>query len=127
MLDILEFQGVTLNDMKHLIDSKYSFIFGDEILMQRLKIYALYAREEKRQFEEINDIQLNESIYLPTDFDYNKISLSFQAKEILFKYKPTTLGAATRIPGVTPATIHSLLVYFKKEKLFKSSKKSVNF
>jgi len=127
MLEILELVGVTLNDMKHLIDSKYSFIFDDEILMQRIKIYALYAREEKRQYDEINDIKFNESIYLPTDFDYNKISLSLQAKEILFKYKPTTLGAATRIPGITAATIHTLLVYFKKEKLFKSSKKSVNF
>jgi tRNA uridine 5-carboxymethylaminomethyl modification enzyme len=94
--------------------------------MQRIKIYAFYAREEKRQFDEIDDIKFNESIHLPTDFDYNKISLSLQAKEILFKYKPTTLGAATRIPGVTPATIHTLLVYFKKEKLFKPYKKVVN-
>ena len=126
MLELLELQGVTLNEMKHLIDSKYSFVFDDEILMQRIKIYAFYAREEKRQFDEIDDIKFNESIYLPTDFDYNKISLSLQAKEILFKYKPTTLGAATRIPGITPATIHTLLVYFKKEKLFKPYKKVFN-
>ena len=124
MINILELHGVTLKNMKHLIDSEYSYIFDDELLMERIKIYALYARDEIRQREEIDEIRINESVEIPIDFDYNKMSLSLQAREILFKYKPTTLGAVTRIPGITPSTIHNLLIRFKKEKyITKSSNK----
>ena len=113
LLDLLKMEDVDLRLLENLIDTKYKFVLNDPILMQRLKIHALYKDVEIRQIAEINDIKINESIPMPLDFDYNKLNLSLQAKEILTKFRPTSLGAATRIPGITASTIHSLFVYFK--------------
>ena len=41
-------------------------------------------------------------------------ALSIEARQTLAKHKPETLGLASRISGVTPATVSLLLVYLKK-------------
>lgn len=61
----------------------------------------------------MEDIKKNESVNLPLNFDYNKICISKEAKEKLFNHKPTSLGAATRIPGITPSAIFQLLKFVK--------------
>jgi len=49
------------------------------------------------------------------DFDYLKISsLSSEAREKLLKIKPTTLGQASRISGVSPSDVSVLMVYLTK-------------
>ncbi|HQV01757.1 MAG TPA: hypothetical protein PLO59_11380, partial [Bacteroidia bacterium] len=53
-----------------------------------------------------------ESVRLYENFDYNKISsLSTEARQKLLKIKPTTLGQASRISGVSPSDISILMVY----------------
>ncbi len=53
---------------------------------------------------------------LPADLDYAAIgSLSTEVRSKLEKVRPATLGAAARIPGVTPAAITSLLRYVKRK------------
>jgi tRNA uridine 5-carboxymethylaminomethyl modification enzyme len=47
--------------------------------------------------------------------DYAKVSaLSIEARQKLNKHKPETLGLASRISGITPATVSLLLVFLKK-------------
>ncbi|MFA5041217.1 MAG: hypothetical protein WC464_06260 [Bdellovibrionales bacterium] len=54
---------------------------------------------------------------LPTDLDVNAIGgLSTEIRQKLQQVKPETLGAAARIPGMTPAAVISLLRYVKREK-----------
>lgn len=54
-----------------------------------------------------------ESLRIPTDFDYTKVSgLSIECRQKLIKYKPETIAQASRISGVSPADISVLLVYF---------------
>lgn len=54
-----------------------------------------------------------ERVKIPQNFDYNKVtSISFESRQKLIKYKPTTIAQASRIPGVSPADISVLLVYF---------------
>ena len=56
-----------------------------------------------------------ENLKLPTDLDYLQVAaLSFEARQTLAKYRPETLGMASRIQGVTPATVSLLLVHLKK-------------
>jgi tRNA uridine 5-carboxymethylaminomethyl modification enzyme len=52
---------------------------------------------------------------LPDELDYSSVrGLSFEARQKLIATRPTTLGDAARIPGVTPATISLLLVHLKR-------------
>ncbi|XP_051928042.1 protein MTO1 homolog, mitochondrial isoform X2 [Hippocampus zosterae] len=89
---------------------------------QRLKIEAVYRPHCVLQQKEIERIQKEESMSLPQDLDYLSlpVSLSQEVREILDRVRPSTLGAATRLQGVTPAAIVHLFNYVlhsgKKEK-----------
>ena len=73
--------------------------------------YEGYIKEEKRMVENFSKY---ESIKIPEDFDYSKISgLKKEEIEKLSNIKPVNLGQASRIPGVTPAAIQILLIHLK--------------
>ncbi|CAL8284485.1 unnamed protein product [Merluccius merluccius] len=80
---------------------------------QRLKIEAVYRPHCELQKREIERIQREEGMSLSPDLDYLSlpISLSQEVREILDRVRPATLGAATRLPGMTPAAIVHLLNY----------------
>jgi len=53
-----------------------------------------------------------ENIKINPDFDFQKIhSISTEAKQKLSRIKPTTIGQAARISGVSPSDINVLLVF----------------
>ncbi len=75
-------------------------------------IYESYIEKEQRLVEKIEQL---ENFKLRQEFDYNEItSLSAEAREKLNKIKPTTIGQASRISGVSPADVSIILVYFGK-------------
>lgn len=54
-----------------------------------------------------------EQLKIPVEFDYMKVtSLSTEGRQKLMRYKPATIAQASRIPGVSPADVSVLLVYF---------------
>ena len=54
-----------------------------------------------------------ENIPIRPDFNFNALaSLSIESRQKLTKIRPSTIGQASRIPGVSPADINVLLVYF---------------
>ncbi|OFW87206.1 MAG: hypothetical protein A3B66_05165 [Alphaproteobacteria bacterium RIFCSPHIGHO2_02_FULL_46_13] len=58
----------------------------------------------------------DESLVLPVDLDYSEVgSLSTEIRQKLSEARPATLGAASRISGVTPAAITALLRFIKKK------------
>jgi tRNA uridine 5-carboxymethylaminomethyl modification enzyme len=64
---------------------------------------------------------------LPDELDYMQVTaLSIEARQRLNKHRPETLGLASRMSGITPATISLLLIHLKKGnfKGFTSSKES---
>jgi len=64
----------------------------------------------EKQESEIAQFKQNEHIVLPHDLDYSKIvHLSNEEQEKLSKIRPTTLGAAGRISGITPSSLVALL------------------
>ena len=68
-----------------------------------------------RQKDEIAKRQANEALAIPHDFDYDRVQgLSNEVIEKLKTLKPHTVGAASRISGITPAAISILLVYLKR-------------
>uniref|UniRef100_A0A3Q1K6U8 tRNA uridine 5-carboxymethylaminomethyl modification enzyme C-terminal subdomain domain-containing protein n=1 Tax=Anabas testudineus TaxID=64144 RepID=A0A3Q1K6U8_ANATE len=80
---------------------------------QRLKIEAVYRPLCDLQKKDIERIQKEENMSLPLDIDYFSlpVSLSQEVREILDRVRPSTLGAATRLEGITPAAIAHLLNY----------------
>ena len=54
-----------------------------------------------------------ENIRIRPDFNYSELtSLSIESRQKLTRIRPSTIGQASRIPGVSPADINVLLVYF---------------
>lgn len=83
---------------------------------EQLEIQARYAGYIDRQDDEIARTQRHEQLTLPPDFAYDAINgLSNEVREKLARVRPPTLGAAGRVPGVTPAAISLLLVHLKKQ------------
>ncbi|WP_190600477.1 tRNA uridine-5-carboxymethylaminomethyl(34) synthesis enzyme MnmG [Candidatus Vesicomyidisocius sp. SY067_SCS001] len=86
----------------------------DIILMRVIENQIKYAGYIKRQLVEIKKYRKNENTVLSTNINYNSIkALSAEVRQKLELYKPETIGQASRIQGVTPASISILLVYLK--------------
>ncbi len=83
-------------------------------VIEQLEIEIKYEGYIKRQFEQIKDFVKQESIIIREDFDYNRVkSLSTEGREKLKRVRPTSIGQASRIAGVTPSDISVLLIYLK--------------
>ena len=84
-------------------------------VIEQIEITAKYAGYIDLQKIEVERASHYENLKLPEDLDYLQVSaLSFEARQTLSKHRPETLGMASRISGVTPATVSLLLVHLKK-------------
>ncbi len=84
-------------------------------VIEQIEITAKYAGYIDLQKVEVERAAHYENLKLPADLDYLQVSaLSFEARQTLSKHRPETLGLASRIQGITPATISLLLVHLKK-------------
>ena len=111
---ILVRPNIYLQDLKE-IPTINNFLntnnFSEEVLEQvEIKIkYKGYIDKELENVEKLNRL---ENIKIPLNFDYNKLnSISTEAKQKLIKFKPETIGQASRISGVSPSDINVLLIY----------------
>ena len=88
---------------------------GDAQVAEQVEIQAKYAGYIDRQRAEIARQQRQEGMPLPDELDYSQVrGLSTEVCQKLTAQRPTTLGQASRISGVTPAAISLLLVHLKK-------------
>ncbi len=86
-----------------------------EGVLQQIEIETKYAGYVNRQRQEIERFKRWEAMRLPEDLNYWDIpGLSTEIREKLSKVKPTSLGQALRISGVTPAAITAIQIYLKK-------------
>ncbi len=84
--------------------------FDKEVISQaEIQIkYSGYIEKELKNVEKINRL---ENLRIPSGFDFNSLkSISNEAKEKLIQISPTTLAQASRISGVSPSDISSILV-----------------
>ena len=86
-----------------------------EQIKSQLETRAKYSGYIKRQEREILKLEKNESLMLPRDINYSRVQgLSNEAIQKLQEALPQSLGQASRIEGITPATLSLLLLYLKK-------------
>ncbi len=74
--------------------------------------YSAYIQKEKELVERFKEL---ENLSLPENFDYTKVKgLSIESRQKLEKIKPTSLGQASRISGVSPSDIQVLMIYMNR-------------
>lgn len=94
----------------------------DPQVTNQVEIQVKYEGYITRQQEEIERQLRNEYTALPTNLDYTQITgLSNEVIAKLNDHKPSSIGQASRISGITPAAISILLVWLKKQGLLRRS------
>jgi tRNA uridine 5-carboxymethylaminomethyl modification enzyme len=113
-MDLLAFPGI---DMARLAGVWPALAAIKPAIAEQLEIDALYASYIERQDSDILAYRRDEALRLPTDLDYGTVgSLSTEVREKLEAARPATLGAASRISGVTPAALVALLRHVKRDR-----------
>jgi tRNA uridine 5-carboxymethylaminomethyl modification enzyme len=84
-------------------------------IAEQVEIDGKYAGYLDRQEADIRAFRKDEALVLPDDLDVDAIgTLSAEIRQKLRQSRPATLGAAARIPGMTPAALVSLLRHVKR-------------
>ncbi|MBL8817596.1 MAG: tRNA uridine-5-carboxymethylaminomethyl(34) synthesis enzyme MnmG [Planctomyces sp.] len=118
----LRYQGQSLEELLRRQETTWDEIFrmipaaGELGLshraLEQLRIEAHYAGYIRRQESEIARLQKVETVRIPDAFDYLAVpQLRHEAREKLTKIRPTTVGQASRVSGITPADIAILMFY----------------
>jgi len=120
LADLLRRPSVNYSGLSKLRDIQGN-LFGQALAAtsleaEQVEIQTKYEGYIKRQHEEIERQKQQDSYRIPADLDYDDIkSLSAEVRQKLKMHRPATIGAATRISGVTPAAIATLLICLKKK------------
>jgi tRNA uridine 5-carboxymethylaminomethyl modification enzyme len=110
--ELLAYPGIDLTRLAQIWPELAAF--APEIAEQ-LEIDARYAGYLERQERDIASFRRDEALLLPPDLDYAGVgSLSHEIRDKLTVARPSTLGAAARISGVTPAALVALLKHVKR-------------
>lgn len=84
-------------------------------VVQEVETQIKYQRYIEKEQEVASRILKFEDIALPADFDYFSLAaLSYEAREKLQRYRPVSIGQASRISGVSPADVSVLLLAFAR-------------
>ena len=89
--------------------------FSDSKVAEKLKVASIYERFIKEQEAEFVEVQKDENMELPINIDYTnpRLSLSVEEQEKLTLTRPTTIGSMSRIPGISPRAIITMLRFVK--------------
>ena len=116
LYDILLRNGVSIEGLTTVLSDLNNFIHEndiDEEIVEEAEIQIKYRGYIERERFIAEKMRRLENIRLRPDFDYNALtSLTIEARQKLSRIKPQTIGQASRIPGVSPADINVLLIFF---------------
>ena len=89
----------------------------DGEIRQQLRCDALYAQYAGRQASEIAMLQADEKVLIPLSFDYNDLKgLSHELRGKLQLQRPTSIGHAKQIQGMTPAALLIIALYLRRNR-----------
>lgn len=116
LYDIVLRSGVTLRGLIEAVPRLKKFVENEEFsaeVLDQTEIQIKYRGYIERERFFADKLHRLENIAIPEDFDFNAMqSLTIEARQKLTRIRPTTIGQASRIPGVSPADINVLLVKF---------------
>ena len=115
MANILLRPQISLAEMIEMLPTLQQYKTEDRFTKECLEAaeiqikYDSYIQKENELADKLNRL---ENVKLPADFDYHTLhSLSYESREKLNRYKPATLGQASRISGISPADINVLAIF----------------
>ncbi|MBO4294839.1 MAG: tRNA uridine-5-carboxymethylaminomethyl(34) synthesis enzyme MnmG [Alphaproteobacteria bacterium] len=112
LFNLLGYNNVSRETLLNLYPKIKEF---DEKAVEQIEIESIYSGYMKRQMSDIEVFKKDEDLRIKQDIDYTKIGgLSREIVSKLSKVKPSTIGEASRVPGVTPAAIIAIIGYLKK-------------
>lgn len=116
--EMFRFEGVSLQRLSTVIpDLNIDYREIPRHIALKVDVQAKYDPYLVKQNQFVRAFHADEMILLPTDFDYSNIpSVSTECKMLLNTVKPTTIGQARRIQGMTPAAIFELYKIARKNK-----------
>jgi tRNA uridine 5-carboxymethylaminomethyl modification enzyme len=115
ILDLLAYPDITFEQLSDIWPELKNFRAD---VREQIEIDAVYRSYLARQQADIELFKLDEQLALPDSLDYDMVgSLSNEIRQKLKMAKPPTLGAASRIPGVTPAAITAIMTHMKRRSL----------
>lgn len=113
LADLVQLPGLGLDSLPSRQDGDKDRRLRNEVLEQ-VEIELKYEGYIARQIEQVEKFEQYESQRIPEDFDFASVkSLSTEGREKLTKVRPSSIGQASRINGVTPADVSVLMVYLK--------------
>ncbi|MBK75931.1 MAG: tRNA uridine-5-carboxymethylaminomethyl(34) synthesis enzyme MnmG [Henriciella sp.] len=93
----------------------------DQPTKTQLGIEAIYSGYIERQRADVEALRRDEAVEIPKDFDYARVGgLSNEARSKLETIRPSTIGQASRIEGVTPGALIALLSHVKRSQKLRS-------
>ena len=113
-IELLSFKNISFEDINNIWPETKTL---DPVVVEQINIESQYLGYLDRQRNDIKDFEKEEGLFIPANINYKTVgSLSNEIVEKLTKIQPPTLGAASRISGVTPAALIALLRFVKKQK-----------
>jgi tRNA uridine 5-carboxymethylaminomethyl modification enzyme len=101
---------------ERLVD--YGYVVKPDVtqtIIMKINTQVKYEGYLKRQAEEVEKSRELENIAIPADIDLKKAhGISAEAKEKITKIKPSSIGQASRIPGVNFTDIQAIMLYIRK-------------
>ena len=114
---VLSRKGVNMKKIRE-IWGKIPFISLE--IDEQLEINAHYKGYLKKQKSDILAFKRDENLIIPDNVDYESLDgLSKEVKSKFINIRPTTLGQALRIDGITPAAAYILLSHIKRKSIKK--------
>ena len=114
--DVLIRNNVSLFDLIKIVAPLRKFVTTHKLsreIIEQVEIEVKYSGYIEREKAIADKLQRLEEIRIPANFDFMGItSITIEARQKLSRIRPTTIGQASRIPGVSPADINVLLIYF---------------
>ena len=111
---LLRRQEVTYEKLLHCLGGDRS---EDIEIIEEIEIQIKYSGYIKRQLQQVGRFKKLETKSIPATFSYDRITgFSKEVREKLKRVRPSSIGQASRISGVTPAAISLLLVALEKHK-----------
>ena len=115
-IEVLKMPEVSIaNLLDHVLETHNDY---PDAVREQVEIQVKYAGYVDRQKDEIERAAAQSGKTIPTDIDYDQVTgLSNEVRQKLKDARPSTIGLAALIPGVTPAAVSLLLVHLKKHAL----------
>ena len=116
MFDMMRRPEVTLEVVEKIVNAIGSDLElpPAEAVREQVSLRAMYAGYIAQQQRLVDNANKLDDLKIPADWDYEAMSgLSYESKEKLGRIRPTTIGQASRIPGVRPTDIALVVGYLK--------------